>query len=124
MTVKQSGDNTLAVDESSLTFEWEIREFLDLGDKIIVRFAIDAFAEEDPDSGRNVFAYDRDGNELWRIQDAGVLASSSTLPKVEVPQGFTEMQQKEGGHIYVWAVDWRYDLDPEAGKVSNEEYHR
>jgi hypothetical protein len=124
MTVEQSGDSILLVDGKKVSFDWKIREFLDLGEKIIVRFSVLSFAEEDPESGRNVFAYDRQGNELWRIQDAGVLANSSTLPKVEVPQGFTEMQQKEGGRIYVWAVDWRYDLDPEAGKVSNEKYDR
>lgn len=124
MTVKQSNDNTLTVDGKTLSFDWKIREFLDLGDRIIVRFSILSFAEEDPDSGRNVFAYDRQGNELWRIQDAGVLAGSSKSSSVKVPQGFTGMEQKKDGRIYGWVVDWRYDLDPETGNVSNEEYHR
>ena len=122
MRVEQIGDREVRVDGKVIKFERQIDQILAMSDQIIVAFGVFEFPEDDPDAGRNVFAYDRSGKQLWRIEDAKVMRGGRTVDKVS--QGCTGLQLKEDGTIHAWVVDWRYDLDPETGEISNPKYFR
>ena len=105
-----------------VNFEKEIDKVIPLSDRVIVVFDVLAFPEEDPDAGRNVFAFDRSGKEIWRIEDAEVKVKGRTVDKVS--QGYTDIEHAEDGELFAWVLEWRYDLDPETGKISNPKYFR
>lgn len=122
MKVEQLDDRRLRIGERVVQFDRDIDEVLALEDRVIVVFDVLSFAEDDPDVGRNVFAYDAGGNELWRVEDARVMVEGDTVEKVS--QGYTELSETQDGTIHAWAMDWRHDLDPETGKISNPKYFR
>ena len=122
MTVRQTDEKTIHIGDKSITFDVPVREFLELSDRVLVRVSNFTWPETDPDFGRNIFAYDLDGNALWRVEDARVMVGGRTVD--EVSQGYMAFQRGDDGKIYVWILDYRFDLDPETGKVSNEKYFR
>ena len=100
----------------------DVSEILKLPDRVLVMVNNYGAPETDPDFGRNIFAYDLEGNALWRVEDARVMVGGRTVDKVS--QGYTGLRQGKDGTIYAWAMDWRHVLDPETGKISNPKYFR
>ena len=122
MEVEQIDDSTIFLNGKTLKFEWKIREVVPLSDRVLVRFSILSFPEQDPNAGRNIFAFDSDGNDLWRIEDAHVKVKGRTVS--EVSQGYTDIERTEDESLFAWVLEWRHDLDPETGKISNPKYFR
>ena len=119
MNITQIGERALEIDGRLIEFSWRINTFVALEDKVIILFRTADFPEDDPESGRNIFAYDETGKELWRIQDSGF-----TAPRLEddteVPQPYTGMGPEDDGRITVFQpIGCEFDLDPETGKISN-----
>ena len=123
MKVERIDDESVRINGEAHSFGMEILEILELRDRIIVLFENYEWPDEDPNLGRNIFAYDANGNELWRVQDAEVMIGGRTTEQ-DVSSGYTDLQLKDDGKIYAWAMDWRHELDPETVKISNPEYFR
>ena len=123
MKAEQLDDQRVRIDGKIFDFEMEIVDLLKLEDRVIILFENYEWPDEDPNLGRNVFAYGQNGEQLWRIEDAEVMIGGHTVEH-EVSTGYTVLQQKEDGTIHAWAMDWRHDLDPETGKISNPKYFR
>ncbi|MEM9684774.1 MAG: hypothetical protein AAF942_15995 [Pseudomonadota bacterium] len=122
MKVEQLDDRKLRIGEKVIQFDYEIADVLTMSDRVIVLFDVLSFAEDDPDTGRNVFAYDANGNELWRIEDARVMVEGELLEKVS--HGYTELHRTQDKTLHAWVKDWRYDLNTETGEISNPKYVR
>ena len=122
MKVEQLDDRSIRVDGKTIEFEWKISKILSLPDRILVMFGVLEFAETDPDAGRNIFAYDLEGNALWRVEDARVMVGGRTVDKVS--QGYTDLHRGDDGKIYAWVLDHRHVLDPETGKILEAAYMR
>lgn len=98
---------------------YRIDQFVTLDDRVIIMFEFPDEMEDDPESGRNIFAYDETGKELWRIEDSGIVGPGSE-DETEVPWPYTGIGQEEDGRIIVGhPAGYDFDLDPETGKVSN-----
>jgi hypothetical protein len=68
--MKGLGTNSIKIRGQRLEFPSEIMETKKLKDRYLIRISSYELDENDPDRGRNVFAYDKSGNLLWRIQDS------------------------------------------------------
>ena len=113
---------TVEIGNRILKFDEKISQVLELEDKILILLNKYGHPENDPDYGRNVVAFDARGEELWRIEDSGVKVRGRTMEKVS--QGYTGLRETRDGTIHAWAMDWRHDLDPKTGKISNPKYVR
>ncbi len=122
MTVRQIDENTVRIGDKAVTFNMPIREFLELSDRVLIRVKSYGLPETDPDRARNIFAYDLEGNALWRVEDARVMVGGRTVDKVS--QGYTDLHRGDDGKIYAWVLDHRHVLDPETGKILEAEYMR
>ena len=122
MKVELLDGRTVQIDSDRITYEREIDVILPLSDRFLVLFDVFEFSESDPDAGRNLFAYDSTGKQLWRVQDAKMKRRGRTVEKLS--QGYTGLRQGKDGTIYAWVMDWRYELDPNTGKISNPKYFR
>ena len=122
MKVEQLNDNSIRIDNRTIKFPLRILQLLEQEDAILILLNNYGVAISDPNRGRNIIAYSRDGRKLWRVEDARYMVETNSGSKVS--QGYTGLQQKEDGTIYVWVMDWRYLLDPETGKISDAAYMR
>jgi hypothetical protein len=119
MKIIQVGERTLDINDRHVEFDFRIDEFLVLDDRVIILFKTSDFLENDPESGRNVFAFDETGKQLWRIQDSGFTAPR-LADDTEVPQPYTGMGPEDDGRIVVFQpIGCEFDLDPDTGKISN-----
>ena len=120
MKVAKVAERVMEINDRKVVFEYRIDEFVTLNDRVIIMFEFPDEMEDDPESGRNIFAYDETGKELWRIEDSGFTAPGVD-EETEVPQPYTGMGQREDGRITVFQpIGCEFDLDPETGKISNE----
>ena len=67
LQVSKFAPNVLLLAGNKISFDQEIVETVTLKDRVIVLLEPGDFPEDDPEGGRNVFAYDATGNLLWRI---------------------------------------------------------
>ena len=119
--MKGLGKKSINLNGRRLEFESEIMETHNLKDRFLVRINSYDLDENDADRGRNVFAYDKNGNFLWRIQDSGlkVLGSSDQ----EAPCGFTGLGFSPDGKFKVFHFcGFEYTLDLDTGELSDEEF--
>ena len=120
MKVTQVGERALEINGRHVDYAQRINQFLALEDRVIVRFAPSEELEDDPEFGRNIFAFDETGNQLWRIQDSGFTIGSHRDDDSEVRAPYTGMGQKDDGRITVsQQIGCEFDLDPKTGKMSN-----
>lgn len=71
MTENFSG-HELAINGQLLVFEQRIVKVIEFNGKIIVLLNSDDFKEGEILSSRNIIAYDKKGQLVWRIEDAGI----------------------------------------------------
>ncbi len=121
--VSTSGKHTVVVNGRKLIFEQRVSEVLTVDDRVLVRLNSFDFPADDSDAGRNVFAYDENGELLWRIEDSGFAAGGPGGKPVK--QGYTGMGPDEDGRFRVFQpIGCLYDVDLETGKISNPELTR
>ena len=120
MNIAQVNDRVLKINDRQVEFEQPIDEFLVLEDRVIILFEPSEEQEDDPDFGRNVFAFDETGEQLWRIQDSGFTIGSHRDDDSEVRAPYTGMGLKENGRIIVsQQIGCSFDVDSQTGKISN-----
>ena len=122
MKVERVGDETVQIGGNTIALGARITALLELSDKVLILVNNSAWSETDSNFGRNILAYDTDGRRLWRIEDGQVMVGGRTVDKVS--QGCTELSQSEDGTIHAWVLEWRHDLNPETGEISNAIYIR
>ncbi len=91
--IKTLDKHTVVIGGRKFKFDQRVQETLAVGDRVLVLLNGFDFAEDDPEGGRNVFAYDAGGKLLWRIEDAGFTALGKDGQ--EVPQGYTAIWMEE-----------------------------
>ena len=125
MMVRKTDDRTLQIDRATVRLEKRIQEFMTVKDRVLVMLNISDFPDDDPEAGRNIFAFDRTGRQLWRIEDAGYTALSSRDHKTEVPQGYTGMSLRPDGRVRVFQpIGCYFFVDLETGAISDMEIVR
>lgn len=73
MTVEleRPDEHTVIIKGKRIEFEQAVVEVLEGFGKVLVRLRGRDFQPHDPNRGRNILAFDENGKELWRIEDAG-----------------------------------------------------
>ena len=122
MSVSKTSARSVRIGQTTVSFSMDVSEILKLPDRVLVMVNNYGAPETDPDFGRNIFAYDLEGNALWRVEDARVMVGGRTVDKVS--QGYTDLHRGNDGKIYAWVLDHRHVLDPETGKILEAEYMR
>lgn len=118
-----SGKHTVVINDREITFDQRVVEILTLGNRVLVMLNGVDFPPDDPNKGRNIFAYDENGELLWRIEDSGFTAGGPGGKTVK--QGYTGMGPDEDGRFRVFQpIGCFYDVDLETGKISNPELTR
>ena len=122
MQVSKSG-KTLNINGNTISFEQRVNEFVELADRVIVELYVDDFEVGDPLVGRNILAFDENGEMLWRIPATGVTRRS--VLGGETPEAFFGLWLGDDGKVKTGTpngFDW--DIDPDTGKISNPIFTR
>ncbi|MFC3959729.1 hypothetical protein [Halovivax cerinus] len=109
MTQIHYEDNVLTIGDESISMEYTISQVLEEPDIVI---AVLYPPEGEQHDGRNVVAFDTDGNQLWR----------SARPEDATSHLFGELY-KEGGDVIGWSWNHNeYKIDLETGELENLGY--
>lgn len=109
MTNLHYDDTVLTIDGESVTLECEITQVVE-ADGVVL--AVLYPPEGEQHDGRNVIAFDTDGNQLWR----------SARPEDAPSHLFGELY-KEGGDVIGWSWNSNeYKIDLETGELENLGY--
>lgn len=109
MTQIQYEDNVLTIGGESVSLEYEITQVME-EDGVVL--AVLYPPEGEQHDGRNVIAFDADGNQLWR----------SKCPEDATSHLFGELY-KEGDAIIGWSWNSNeYKIDLETGELENLGY--
>ena len=109
----------LEIDGQVFDLGWPINYAIALENQVIVTVEHYDLPKTDPLFGRNVFALDRNGRELWRI--AASPATFMDEQGRECPFPYIYLQRSPDGRR-LWVDEqsgWRLDLDPATGALSN-----
>ena len=90
-----------------------VESSIDLGDKVIVLFYVNDYEMGDMMVGRNILAYDEDGNELWRVEDHGLRRRSER----KAPDAFFDIHVDEDGRLWGGTPGIYLEIDLETGKI-------
>lgn len=119
LSVKNS-TQSISINGREIEFDVPVIDTIVLEDRVLVLLDSYYYSDNDPDAGRNVFAYDANGEFLWRIQDSGFTSVSNRDHVTEVPQGYTGIALENDGRITVnQPIGCEFDVDPETGEISN-----
>ena len=94
-----------------------IEDVIDMGDKAIVVFYVNDYEMGDMMVGRNILAYDEDGNELWRVEDHGLRRRSER----RAPDAFFDIRLDQEGRLWGGTPGVELMIDPETGKILDAE---
>lgn len=118
MNVSFTG-KTLILGDRRIPMTYPIDKILTLADRVIVLLDCDDMPYDDPLRGRNVFAFDKNGQMIWRIASSTALSVDDDdryWPSPYSGIGFSE----NGRTIHVYELAGvRHDLDPDTGEISN-----
>lgn len=110
---------TLRIDERSFDLKYPIEQAIAVKDRVIVR--VDDFdaADDDPANGRNIFAVDSSGNEIWRISKPG--STDKTIDGRTLISPWTSISRapSDGSIRAIDGWGFSYLLDPKTGKISD-----
>ena len=122
MRIQQS-EKSVIVNGKEIKFDQSIAAIVRLDDRVLVELNSDDFAVGDPLVGRNILAFDANGELLWRIPATGVMRRS--VHDGETPEAFFGLWLDGDGKVRTGTpngFDW--DVDPDTGKISNPEFTR
>ena len=117
MNYEQLDERTLLISGKEVKFGQSVKEILDLGDRLVVRLYVDDFEVGDMMVGRNIVAYDEDGNELWRVEDHGLRRPAAP----DVPDAFFDIHVDEKGRLWGGTPGVELMIDLETGKILDAE---
>ena len=87
---------------------------VELDARVIIELMVDDFKVGDPLVGRNILAFDGNGEMLWRIPASGVMRSSRYGG--ETPEAYFGLWLDDEGNLKTGVPSgWDYVLDPENG---------
>ena len=113
MNYEKLDEKTLLIGGKEVKFGQSVKEILDLGDRLVVRLYVDDFEVGDMMVGRNILAYDEDGNELWRVEDHGLRRESER----RAPDAFFDIHVDDDGRLWGGTPGIYLGIDLETGKI-------
>ncbi len=113
MNYEKVDEKTLLIGGKKVNFGQSVKEVLDLGDRLVVRLYVDDFEVGDMMVGRNIVAFDEDGNELWRVEDHGLRRPGAP----DVPDAFFDIHVDEEGRLWGGTPGIYLGIDLETGKI-------
>ena len=114
----QKYDQAIEIDGRKVTLPCEIIFALPLDDRVIVMIDGYELPPGHPYKACNVFALDRNGKELWKIEETRHLYKAKDGKHYSLP--WSEIVKKPDGSGY-WIYShsgYRFDFDPLTGKVA------
>lgn len=115
---------TLIVSGRRISMPYPIEQILPLPDKVIVLLNDEDMPSDDPLMGRNVAAFDKDGNMAWRIPLSTVTFIDDHDREWPCPYSYLAFAE-DGCTIQVYETSGvRHDLDPATGELSNSLFTR
>ena len=123
MKVSFSG-STLVIDDRSVDLDAPIQQAIPRDGLVVVLVKESGQDESDESGGRNIFAVDKTGKEVWRIAFPGWLDKTITGEKIISPwvrlrgDAGSQMLKADDG------VGYTYDLDSATGKLSNPVFRK
>ena len=100
-------------DGKRIELDKRVEESISLGDKAIVLFYVNDYEVGDMMVGRNIVAYDKDGNELWRVEDHGLRRRSER----RAPDAFFDIRLDEEGRLWGGTPGIYLEIDLGTGKI-------
>ena len=109
----------LEIDGQAFDLGWPINDAIALEDRVIVAVSHYKLQKTDPQFGRNVFALDRNGRELWRIAASPAIFMDDQGRKCPFPYIYLQRSPDGRGLWIDNQSGIRCDLDPATGALSN-----
>lgn len=110
-------ERAVVINGTRIEFDQRISELIEVEDKIIIQLYVDDFEFGDPLVGRNVVAYDADGQFLWRIKATGITRGEGAD---EAPEAWFGLYFDEKGVLRTGTPSGcEYRIDLETGDVSD-----
>ena len=106
----ECGGNRIELDK-------RVESSIDLGDKVIVLFYVNDYEMGDMMVGRNIVAYDKQGQQIWRVEDHGLRRRSER----RAPDAFFDIRLDEEGRLWGGTPGVELMIDLETGKVLDAE---
>ena len=100
-------------DGKRIELDKRVEESISLGDKAIVLFYVNDYEVGDMMVGRNIVAYDEDGNELWRVEDHGLRRPAAP----DVPDAFFDIHVDDDGRLWGGTPGIYLEIDLGTGKI-------
>ena len=98
---------------SLVRFEQPAVEHIETDGRIVVLFNSDFYEMGDMMVGRNIVAYDEDGNELWRVEDHGLRRPAAP----DVPDAFFDIHVDDDGRLWGGTPGIYLGIDLGTGKI-------
>ena len=111
--------NHLEINGRGFDLGWPINYAIALQDRVIVTVEHYDLPKTDPQFGRNVFALDRNGRELWRIEASPAIFMDDQGRKCPFPYIYLQRSPDGRGLWIDNQSGIRCDLDPATGALSN-----
>ena len=99
--------------ENVIRFEQPVVEHVEGKGRVIVLFNSDFYEMGDMMVGRNIVAYDEDGNELWRVEDHGLRRPAAP----DVPDAFFDIHVDDDGRLWGGTPGIYLEIDLGTGKI-------
>ena len=99
--------------ENMVRFEQPVVEHVEDKGRVIVLFNSDFYEVGDMMVGRNIVAYDEDGNELWRVEDHGLRRRSER----QAPDAFFDIHVDDDGRLWGGTPGIYLEIDLGTGKI-------
>ena len=121
----RSNANILYGDGQRIVLEKKIWSHFALGDRVIICFVGIDYDADDPRMAQNIVCIDRNGIEKWRIEPAKGTEYSGKHGQ-DVPVSYAGVRIERPSGIVKCSVPpgVEFDLDIDAGTVSNPVYER
>jgi hypothetical protein len=116
--VDEPSSKTIIIGGKQLTFDQEVSVVIELEDRSIILLSTSDFLRGDPLVARNVLCFDKNGDLLWRIEDAEMMIGEG---EDEVPQSYLSMTLREDGRIRVGNPDAIFYVNPDDGSIYDGE---
>lgn len=122
MEAKLLSPNVLGINGKSIEFKQRIKEFVEVGNRIIVLLKVSDFEKGDELVGRNIVAVNEQGEIDWRIEYHGFKVRP---PTNNAPQAFFGLWiDEDDGSLRAGIPVADFVVDPETGTFQKVELNR